>query len=126
MVDPLEENYLLLLQEEARRHVRLLGPSTLAPWSIRRALLTPNKHTSRFTLEIAALRALYKPPVCHGGRRKRGPAARPKQNVILAGEDFAGVSCDRGWAQLMNAHADDGVSFCAGGKCRSLLCVDCR
>jgi hypothetical protein len=44
------------------------------------------------------------------------------RHVAMLGEDFAGVSCDRGWAQLNNAHADDGVTYCPGSKqCRSLL-----
>ena len=44
------------------------------------------------------------------------------RHVTMLGEDFGGVSCDRGWAQLNNAHADDGISYCPGSKqCRSLL-----
>ena len=44
------------------------------------------------------------------------------RHVAMLGEDFAGVSCDRGWAQLNNAHADDGITYCAGSaQCRSLL-----
>ena len=40
----------------------------------------------------------------------------------MLGDDFAGVSCDRGWAHLLNAHADDGISYCGNnGTCRSLL-----
>ena len=45
-----------------------------------------------------------------------------RRHVALLGDDFAGVSCDRGWPQLLNAHADDGVSYCGRtGTCRSLL-----
>eukprot|EP01052_Picozoa_sp_SAG31_P017430 SAG31_NODE_1192_length_9459_cov_15.271581_3_plen_623_part_00 len=44
------------------------------------------------------------------------------RHVQLLQDDFAGVSCDRGWAQLNNAHADDGITYCAGSaQCRSLL-----
>ena len=48
-----------------------------------------------------------------------------RRHVTMLGDDFSGVSCDRGWPQLFNPNADDGVSFCDqghdGGKCRSLL-----
>ena len=45
-----------------------------------------------------------------------------RRHVAMLGDDFAGVSCDRGWPQLLNAHADDGVSYCgSAGTCRSLL-----
>lgn len=42
----------------------------------------------------------------------------------MLGDGFAGVSCDRGWAQLFNPLEDDGISHCdavANGRCRSLL-----
>jgi hypothetical protein len=48
-----------------------------------------------------------------------------RRHVSMLGDDFAGVSCDRGWPQLFDPSGDDGVSFCDqghnGGKCRSLL-----
>lgn len=56
-----------------------------------------------------------------------------ERHVAMLGDDFSGVSCDRGWGQLFNPFADDGVSFCDGGqageqagggqpgRCRSLL-----
>ena len=48
-----------------------------------------------------------------------------RRHVAMLGDDFAGVSCDRGWPQLFNPFRDDGVSFCDrghdGGKCASLL-----
>ena len=48
-----------------------------------------------------------------------------RRHVAMLGDDFAGVSCDRGWPQLFDPRGDDGISFCDqghdGGKCRSLL-----
>ena len=43
-----------------------------------------------------------------------------RRHVALLGDDFAGVACDRGWAQLNNAHADDGISYV---QICCLLCI---
>ena len=43
-------------------------------------------------------------------------AAEAQRHVDMLGDDFAGVSCDRGWAQLLNPFADDGISYCPGTR----------